>query len=287
MLLGIFAGLSLCAAAGVCFAAEAFASLAWLWILPVSFLGSLLGLIVLFALFVLLLSALVDQDTPQEKDSKLYRTAIVLLADLAFSIARVRVHPRGLENIPKNGRFLLVCNHLHEADPVVLLRHLPESQLAFIAKQEVKGMFAVGKLMHKILCQPINRENDKEALRTIIKCIQIVKDDLASVAVFPEGYIHKDRKFYPFRAGVFKIAQKANVPVVVCTITNTHNIIGNFLKLKPTDVDLHLLTVIPAEEVTAVKTVELADRIYHIMAEDLGEAYRPAQPDDEIKEENA
>ena len=53
--------------------------------------------------------------------------------------------------------------------------------------------------------------------------------------------------------------------------------IKNFLKLKPTDVDLHLLTVIPAEEVTAVKTVELADRIYKIMAEDLGEEYRPAE----------
>jgi len=281
MLLGIFAGLAILAAGGICLGAGAFENLNWLWVLPVGFLGSFLGLALLLFLFILLLTALVDQEKPQEKDNKLYRTVIGWCADIVLTFARVRVHTRGLEKTPKDGRFLLVCNHLHEADPVVLLHYFRKSQLTFISKRENKNMFLVGKLMHKILCQLINRENDKEALRTIIKCIQIIKDDLASVAVFPEGYIHKDRKFYPFRAGVFKIAQKANVPVVVCTVTNTHKIVKNFLKFKPTDVNLHLLTVIPAEEVTAVKTVELADRIYKIMAEDLGEEYQPAE------EENA
>lgn len=281
MVLGMFAALSVLAAGGICLGAGAFENLSWLWILPVGFLGSFLSLVLLLFLFVLLLCALVDQEKPQEKDSKLYRITAHLCVDLLFAVARVRVHTQGLEKTPKQGRFMLVCNHLHEADPAVLMKYFPKSQLAFIAKQEVKKMFVVGDLLHTILGQFINRENDKEALRTIIKCIQILKDDLASVAVFPEGRIHPDRKFYPFRPGVFKIAQKANVPVVVCTLTNTHNIIKNFLKLKPTDVDLHLLTVIPAEEVTAVKTVELADRIYKIMAEDLGEEYRP-----EIQEEN-
>ena len=102
------------------------------------------------------------------------------------------------------------------------------------------------------------------------------------MGVFPEGRIHDDRKLYPFRPGVFKIAQKANVPVVVCTLTNTHKIFTNFFKFRPTDVTLHLLTVIPAEEVNGVKTVELADRIYHMMAEDLGEDYLPAASEDNL-----
>ena len=275
MMLGIFAILSLFAAGGICLGAGAFENLSWLWLLPVGFLGSFLGIVLVFFLFVLLLSALSDLEKPQEKDNKLYRIVIDWCADIVLTFARVRVHTKGLEKTPTDGRFLLVCNHLHDADPVILMKHFPRSQLAFIAKREVKEMFLIGKLMHKVLGQFVNRENDKEALRTIIRCIQILKDDLASVAVFPEGRIHPDRKFYPFRPGVFKIAQKANVPVVVCTMTNTQNVIKNFLKLKPTDVDLHLLAVIPVEEVTAVKTVELANRIHDMMAEDLGEAYRP------------
>lgn len=281
MVLGLIAGLSVLVSGGICLFTGAFENLGWLWLLPVGFLGSLFGIILLFALFVLLLNALVDTDKPQEKENRLYRFVTLVCADLAISVTRTRIHTQGLEKTPKDGRFLLVCNHIHDIDPVVIMKHFPRSQLAFIAKREVKNMFVVGNLLHKMLGQFINRENDREALRTIIRCIQILKDDLASVAVFPEGRIHEDRKFYPFRPGVFKIAQKANVPVVVCTLTNTHNVLKNFLRLKPTDVTLHLLTVIPTEEVTAVKTVELADRIYRIMAEDLGKDYLPAQ------EENA
>ena len=42
---------------------------------------------------------------------------------------------------------MLVCNHLHEADPAILLHYFKKSQLAFISKQENKDMLIVGKLM--------------------------------------------------------------------------------------------------------------------------------------------
>lgn len=85
-----------------------------------------------------------------------------------------------------------MCNHLNDLDPLSLLKHFKKSQLAFISKRENDEKFIVGKLMHKILCQPINRENDREALKTIVKCIQILKEDKASIAVFPEGYTSRD-----------------------------------------------------------------------------------------------
>ena len=106
--------------------------------------------------------------------------------------------------------------------PVTLLRYFSGSQLAFITKRENMSMFVVGKMMHKILCQPINRENDKEALKTILKCIQLLKDDMASVAAFPEGYTSVDGLLHHFRHGIFKIATKAKVPIVVCTLQNTN-----------------------------------------------------------------
>ena len=100
---------------------------------------------------------------------------------------------------------------------------------------------------------------------------EFIKDDKASIAVFPEGYTSRDGKLHTFRSGVFKIAQKANVPIVVCTIQNSQYVFRNARHLKPTDVYLHLLTVIPAEEVQSSNTVELAERIHDMMAADLGE----------------
>ena len=253
----------------------AFDSLQWLWILPVAFAGSFLLLLLGVCGVVLIACAVVDPDKQQEKDSPFYRAMANLLAEAILTVGRVRVETRGLEQTPKDGRFLLVCNHLHEADPVVLLRYFRKKQLAFVSKRENRDMFVVGKIMPKLLCPLINRENDREALKTILRCIQLLKEDKVSIGIFPEGYIHKDRKFHQFRSGVFKIAQKANVPIVVCTIRDTHHIVKNFLKGKSTLVQLHLLKVIPAEALQGRTTVDIAQEVHDMMAQDLGEEYRP------------
>ena len=140
-------------------------------------------------------------------------------------------------------------------------------------------MFIIGKLMHKILCQPLDRENDRAALKTILKCIQLLKEDKVNIAVFPEGYCSKDGLLHPFRSGVFKIAQKANVPIVVCTVKNTKQIFRNLRKLKKTDVELHLVDVIPAEDLKSKNTVEIGDMVYEMMIADMGEAFRYIQPE--------
>ena len=86
-----------------------------------------------------------------------------------------------------------------------------------------------------------------------------------------------DHKLHRFRSGVFKIAQKTKVPVVVCTLTNSYHVFGNALRLKPTDIDLHLLDVIRPEEYEGMTTVALADKIHAMMAQDLGPEYAPEE----------
>ena len=269
MLLKGIAALSLVLAAVmfVCFDLAA-------WLIPVLFAVCYLVLALIAFGFLCLICALVDLEKPQEHDSKFYRSIMYVYIEALVSLVLVRLHTRGLEKTPKEGRFLLVCNHLFLADPGVLLHCFKKSQLAFITKQENWDMFIVGKMMHKIMCQGVDRDNDRQSLKTILKCIQLIKDDEVSVGVFPEGYTSKDGKLHPFRAGVFKIAQKANVPIVVCTIQNTRQIFKNLKKLKKTDVEVHLVDVIPAEELKGRTTVEIADRVYEMMIADLGESFR-------------
>ena len=225
-------------------------------------------------LFLCLLCALVDLEKPQEEDSPFYRRVMYCYIEALISLVRLKVETRGLEKTPKEGRFLLVCNHQNESDPGILLHYFKKSQLAFISKKENNSMFAVGKFMHKVLCQLVNRENDREALKTILKCIQLLKEDKVSIAAFPEGGILEKDKLSHFRSGMFKIAQKANVPIVVCTLKGTSDLFDNIKALKPTHVQLHLLDVIPAEELKGKTTVEIADRVHAMMLADLGEEYR-------------
>ena len=244
-----------------------------LWLVPVLFV--VFYLLLLLAAFGVLwaFSAAVDMENPQENDSKLYRTVMHPYIEALITLMGLKIETAGLEKTPKDGRFLLVCNHQNESDPGILLHYFKSSQLAFISKRENNSMFIVGKFMYKILCQLVNRENDREALKTILKCIQLIKEDKVSVCVFPEGGILVKDKLSHFRSGVFKIAQKAGVPIVVCTLKGTSDLFHNRKRLKNTHVQLHLVDVIPAEEVKAANTVELGEKIYQMMLADLGPEY--------------
>ncbi len=276
----LFAFISVLAAVisgAVCAGTGGFDSLRWLWQLPVGFTaGWLLLTAGAFGFFVAAVNR-VDQEVPQEQDSPFYRKMANLYVSFIKTVVHLRVDTRGLEKIPAEGRFMLVCNHLNDSDPAILLHYFRNSQLAFISKRENKDMFIVGKLMHKLQCQLVNRENDREALKCILKCIEVLKEDRASIAVFPEGYTSLSGKLLPFRSGVFKIAQKARVPIVVCTLQGSENVIRNLKKLKPSSVQLHLLEVIPAEELQGKTTVEIAQRVRELMLADLEEKYRPIE----------
>ena len=246
-----------------------------LWVLPLLFIGCFLGQLLIAFLVLWGFSAAVDTGKPQEHDSKLYRRIVMLYIEALIPLAGLKMEVAGLEKAPKDGRILLVCNHQNESDPGILMHYFKRFEPSFVAKKEVEGMFIMGPLMHKLVCQPINRENDREALKSILKCIQLLKTDEVSIGAFPEGGIFEKDKLHPFRSGVFKIAQKAKVPIVVCTLKGTSDLFHNMKRLKPTHVRLHLLDVISADEAASANTVELGDRIYAMMLEDLGPEYAP------------
>ena len=238
--------------------------------LPLLFVG-FWGMGAFFALgWLWLLCSRVDMNAEQEEDDPLYRKWMYIYIEALINLLQVRTKTVGLEKTPKDGRFLLVCNHMFIADPGIIHHFFKDSQLAFISKQENNALPAVSQFMHKTLCQTIDREDDRQALQVILKCIRMIKEDKVSVCVFPEGGTNHDELLHPFRPGVFKIAQKAQVPIVVCTLRNTRPILHNGFRLKHTDVELRLLEVIPAESLKGRTAVDISNQVHAIMAADLG-----------------
>ena len=238
-------------------------------------LAAEVALALLAFLFLVIVCGRVDLNEPQaEHDDPFYRKVMYLYIEALIHLVLVKFTVKGLEKTPREGRFLLVCNHLEIPDPGLLLHAFKDSQLAFISKKENMEMPIVNKFLHKTLCQNIDREDDRQGLRVILKCIQLLKNDEVSIGVFPEGWTSTDGRIRHFRPGVFKIAQKANVPIVVCTLQNSQHIIPNIKKLRPTSVELHLVDVIPAEELKGVTTTQISDRVYEMMIADLGEDFR-------------
>ena len=264
-MLYVFLVLALLASCALTWVASGFASLHALWQVRVFFAGSFLALVLLFLLVVLISCLFVDPKKLLEKPSGYFRFLLNEFCRLALALGGVHVNVTGLEKVPRDSRFLLVSNHRFAFDPLVFYSSMPWADLAFLSKKENFSIFVVAQIMRKVLCLPVDRNNDRESLKSILKAIQFIKDDKASIAVFPEGRTNRTADpLLPYRCGVFKIAQKANVPIVICSLVNSRAILRNMFR-KHTEVWLDVLDVIPAEELAGKTTIEVGERVHAVM----------------------
>ena len=239
------------------------------WAVPLIFLGIILGLIIIQLLIFVGLIFVTDINKERKKGSPVFRFFVKISLPIIIATARVKINAEGTEKMPEDRPVMLVCNHQHDFDPVIMYYLFPNKKLAFIGKKDIyTEMPFVAKAMHRLDCLPIDRENDRAAAVTIVKAIKYAKEGRASIAVFPEGYTSKTDELLPFRNGCFKIATKARVPIAVCTINNTKQIEKNILKRK-TVVEFRLLDVICPEQFEDMNTTEIGDKIHNMMQESL------------------
>ena len=264
-MLFLFVVLSLIFAAVLVQGTVSFVSLRALWVFPLAAVGAFLALLLLFLLVFLVAGLLADPNRPQEKASRFHRFLLCQFSRIALTLGGAHLHVTGLEKLPKDGRFLLVSNHNSIFDPVLFYNVMPRAELAFIAKKEAFGYFLVGGYLRKTLGLPVDRENDREALKSILQAIQNIREDKVSYAIFPEGKCNETGELLlPYRSGAFKIAQKTGIPIVICCIAGTRYIKKQMFR-KRTDLYLDVLDVIPAGEVIGHTTVELAARTHPVM----------------------
>ena len=82
-------------------------SLALIWVLPLTFIGAFLGWVLVAFLFLWLSCVFAPMDKPREQESKFYRHLVEWYVDAVVTLVGVKFDTSGLENIPKDGRFLL------------------------------------------------------------------------------------------------------------------------------------------------------------------------------------
>ena len=200
-----------------------------------------------------------------EKQNQLCRHIISLGGEICCFYCGVRVHVIGREKLPTDGRFLLVANHRSLFDPLAIFHALRAYNIAFISKPSNMKLPVLGRIAAGDCFLPIDRENDREALKTILCAADYLKRDLCSICIYPEGTRSKTRQMLPFHHGSFKIAQRAHVPLVIAAISGTDMVKKNILRRR-TDVYIDVLACIPAGEVQAETTAALSNRAYEAIA---------------------
>lgn len=202
--------------------------------------------------------AFVRFDKPQEKPSKFWQWHLREVANTLCFYGRMKVEVSGREKLPSDSRYLMVCNHRSFFDPITMAAVLQDEGLVYVSKPGNYRIPVAGKVMHKCGCLSLDRENNREALKTVKQAAEYINKDYASVVIYPEGTRSKGEKLKPFHAGSFKIAQKAGVPVVCVAIRNTEKVQHNF-PFKSTNIYIDILEVFDADFVKNHSTRETAE----------------------------
>ena len=128
----------------------------------------------------------------------------------------------GIENIPREGCFLLAVNHASFLDPVLVGNRLPRP-IYYMARRTLFSPAPFGWFMRALNSVPVDRGRlSRETYREVIALLEQGE----GVLVFPEGTRTRDGKLGPLRAGVVGLAQMTHAPVVPAYLAGTHRALG-------------------------------------------------------------
>lgn len=126
----------------------------------------------------------------------------------------------GMENIPKDGAFILAANHVSNWDPPFLGAFM-EREVCYMGKEELFKNPIMAAICRGLHVFPVKRgAADKTAIKTAVK---ILKDGKC-FGIFPEGTRSKTGKLGKAEPGVSLIAAMTKAPIIPAAIINTEKI---------------------------------------------------------------
>ena len=251
------------------FAMALFAALLYLALAGTGAIWAALGVLVLaflavnllFVLFIALYALLLPRLEPGEgveRQRAICRRLCACVARWLCNWARLRVQVLGRETLPE-GRYLFVCNHRSMYDPLSVMAYLPEQNISFISKPSNLKIPVVGVITRYAGFLAIDREDNREALKSILLAADYLKRGLCSIGNYPEGTRSKTGELLPFHAGSFKIVQRAAVPVVVACVSGGEQVKRRW-PWRATKLRLEIVETIDVKTVKSCSTNELAER---------------------------
>ncbi len=228
----------------------------FLWV-PVSFILGFLTLVI-----YLYCNMLIGSHTKPSSKHKHF-----LLRNLTFwslKIFHIKLHVEGLENVP-NETFVVYSNHKSNMDPIFIYHALKTNKITAIGKDTLYKNYFMRLIFNTFGALPINRENDREAAKTMIKAISMVKNG-TSMIIFPEGGI-KTRdveEMVNLRAGAYKLATKSGAKILPCAIFGSSQIKSR-KRIKRKDVTVKFFKPIDKEEYQSMNTTEIGLKVEEII----------------------
>lgn len=147
-----------------------------------------------------------------------FRITRALLLMVARLFLRMRVE--GVDRVPRDGGVLVLSNHLHNADPLLIAIACPRP-VHFMAKRELMTIPIMGRIIRFGGTFAVDRGRaDRMAIR---RAEATVRQGIA-LGMFPEGTRSPSRQIERALPGAGLIALRSDVPIVPVAITGSERL---------------------------------------------------------------
>lgn len=217
--------------------------------------------VLIYLIYVIITSSLINKKGNYNKYfcHLIKETDIILL-----HLLHVKIKLSGKE-LPKE-KCLIVANHRSNFDPILFI-NIFSKEFVCISKKETFKFKFVGNLIRACGYISLDRDNNREAVKSLGLAADYLKNDIASVCIFPEGTRNKtEEPLLEMHAGSFKPAQKANKKIVVCSIKGSKDIKAK-LSIKRQYVYINIIDILDPSEYSS--TQEIKDKAYNLILEDI------------------
>ena len=186
---------------------------------------------------ILIVEWIIGKFNPYKKDTSSLHLIQSVFRFILW-LTGVEVTVIGEELVPTDEAVLYIGNQRSFFDMLLTYTRCPRLT-GYIAKAEMEKIPLLSNWMHYLHCLFLDRKDIKQGLKTILTAVDKVKSGI-SICIFPEGTRNRNKDeldMLPFHEGSFKIATKANCPIIPIAISNSANIFeAHFPKISPAKV---------------------------------------------------
>lgn len=229
-----------------------------LWII----LGILLAVLIVAIVVVLCVNVRVQQLKDEKYTNKERFDFISWVVSWAIPLLfNVKVNAKGLEKLETVEHGVIYANHQSNIDIVALLKAIKKPH-GYVAKKELDNIFLLSDSMRLIQCQFMDRTDVRQSVKVISAAAKSVKEGQLMV-IFPEGTRMVQAEIGSFKAGSFKLAQKAKADIIPVTIYNSYEVAKRWPRRTVIKMEIH--DPIPYEAYEALSTNEICEQVEQII----------------------
>jgi len=191
-------------------------------------------------------------------------------AHYVLYLAGGEIEVRGQENIPLDTAVVFVGNHQGYMDIPILLGYVDKPK-AFISKIEILKVPMLSSWMKFMQCTFLDRKNMRQSVQAMHEAVTTVQRGY-SLVIFPEGTRSKGPRPGEFKAGSFKLALKAGVPIVPVTIDGSWRLFEEKGHIQPSRVRVTVHPAIPTAGLSHEESLAIPGKVRSVVVSALGEA---------------